>query len=289
MENNIKIVFFGSTNYSVIVAHALLQSFGLSVVVTLNDRPDKRSNILIPNPVKTFGLKNNIPVITTDTLDTQIIATIKNYHPDFLVVLDYGLIVPDELLQLPKFAALNVHPSLLPKYRGPSPVPSAILAGEKTSGVTIIEMTSDVDAGDMLAQKTYTIKPDDTTDSLLTTLDTLGGEIIVEVINDYMRGTVKKTQQDEAQANFTQKYQKSDAYIDRENPPDKEQVDRMIRAFYPWLDAWTIVSIDGRNTRIKLLPGNKLQVEGKNPMTLKDFFNGYPQVGKQVAQFFNTD
>lgn len=280
------IVFFGSTKYSVIAAKALHNHFGLTATVTLNDRPDPHTKKNISNPVKFFSLQHEIPCITTDILTAKYMQRIVETKPDFIIVLDYGLILPKRILTLPSYAALNIHPSLLPKYRGPSPVPSAILAGETVSGVTIIEMTNEVDAGNMLAQKEYILKSNETTESLLTILDSLGGQLTISVINDYLNGTITKTPQDHKKATFTQKYQKSDGYVDLENPPDKQHLDRMIRAFYPWLNVWTIITLHNRNMRIKLLPEKKVQVEGKNPINLKDFFNGYPEMKQKFANIF---
>src|SRR5947209_176161 len=125
------IIFFGSSQYSVIVAEEIQKQFGLSALVTLNDRIDNRKKISTPNPVKTFGLKHQVPVITADKLDEAIIEQLAAMNPDFLVVLDYGLFLPEKLLKLPQYAPLNIHPSLLPKYRGPSQFPQQFLPGNR--------------------------------------------------------------------------------------------------------------------------------------------------------------
>lgn len=259
--------------------------FGLTLVITLPDRELGRKKILTPNPVKEFALKNNIPVIETEKIDKKIIEQIKKYKPDFFVVADYGLILSDELLNLPRYAPLNIHHSLLPKYRGPSPAPTAILNGEKVSGVTIIKMSKQVDAGDILAQKEYKLKKDETTDSLLTTLNTLGAEILIPVIENY--STIKPVKQDESKATFTKRMNKENGFIDIENHPPKEKIDRMIRAYFPWPSVWTRLRLGfGRQAKlriIKFLPNQKLQVEGKNPTTYKDFINGYPE-GKKLFE-----
>src|SRR5205085_7613941 len=141
-----RIVFFGSSKYSKIIEKALYQSFGLSLVVTVPDQPIGRKKEIIPSPVKQFAIDHHIPVIAIDTITEKIIEKIKAVSPDFLIVSDFRLILPHELLSLPTYGALNVHQSLLPKYRGPSPAPSAILAGEKETGVSIMMITDTVDA-----------------------------------------------------------------------------------------------------------------------------------------------
>src|SRR5204863_4157406 len=134
-KSKINIVFFGSSYYSVIIAKALQKAFGLSLVVTIPDKPVGRKQILTPSPVKIFALEQKIPVITANKLTDEVIEQIRLYQPDFLVVSDYGLILPKKLLQLPKHAPLNVHHALLPEYRGPSPAQFAILHGEEKTGV----------------------------------------------------------------------------------------------------------------------------------------------------------
>lgn len=277
-----KIVFFGNTKYSVIVAKTLHKAFGLTAVVTIPDRPLGRKKILTPSPVKHFAVTNTIPCLTFDKLDESAIAKIGQLQPDFLIVADYGLILPQRLLTVPKYTALNVHHSLLPKYRGPSPAPAAILRDDKISGVTIIQMTDKVDAGPILAQKEYTLKPDETTDSLLTALNSLGGKLVVDVIKNYSVLTPKS--QDESKASMTKHMTKQDGYIDVNNPPSPEQLNRMIRAYYPWPNVWTILRTKNHELRTKFLPGQKLQVEGGKPMSIKDFLNGYPKMKDTIGK-----
>lgn len=282
------VVFFGNTKYSVIAAEAVHKKSGLSLVVTNQDRPVGRNKILTPSPIKTFALQNNIQIITTDHLDAPTTTRLAKINPDFLIVADYGLIIPKDILTLPKYAPLNVHHSLLPKYRGPSPAPTAILNGEKISGVTIIHMNEQVDAGEILAQGKYRLKPDETTDSLLTQLNTLGGQLILPVIESYLKGTVKPVQQDESKATFTKRIKKEDGFIDLDNPPPPDLIDRMIRAYHPWPGVWTKWQMANGLWRIvKFLPGNKIQLEGGKPMSVKDFLNGYPEAKDWITKIFS--
>src|SRR3989338_10197036 len=179
------IIFFGNSKYSVIDAQALKEHYGLSAVVTIPDRTDSHKK-LAPSPVKLFAQKLNIPLLEADKLTPDIIEQIKIYKPDFLVVADYGLILPKTLLSVPIKTALNIHHSLLPKYRGPAPAPAAILNGDEVAGVSIIVMSKQVDAGDVLKQVTYRLKQDETTDSLLTKLNTLVAQAVIDVIQQYL-------------------------------------------------------------------------------------------------------
>ncbi len=279
-----KIVFFGNTIYSVIGARIIHEQLGLSQIVTIPDREDKRGH-LTPSPLKTFALEKNIPVLTVNKLNNATIEHIASLQPDFLVVEDYGLILPQNLLALPKYASLNIHHSLLPKYRGPSPAPAAILSGETKTGVTVMKMAKKVDAGDILSQKEYIMRPDETTDSLLTVLNELGAHLIIPLLKK--NHTMQATPQDETQATFTKMLTKQDGLIDSANPPSPEQLDRMIRAYYPWPTVWTHLTINGKEKIVKLLPEKKLQVEGKTPMGIKDFLNGYPTLQKVIKDIFH--
>ena len=307
--NSLKVAFFGSSKYSVIVKKALTDKFGLALVVTAPDKPSGRKRKLTPTRVKELALKNKIDVITPAKLDKTAIENITKAQPDFLVVCDYGLILPKELLKVPKYGALNIHHSLLPKYRGPTPVPSAILAGEKKSGVTIISMAEDVDAGDILAQKEYILKEDETCDSLLTALNTQGAQLVIDVIESYLSGSVKKIKQDSSKATLTHRLTKQDGFIDLDNPPDPEKLDRMIRAYHTWPGVWSKVPSKDRSTsggKVKseksviikflpptILPSHKptdpflIQPEGKRAMSIKEFKNGYPAIYEQIKHLFS--
>lgn len=279
-----KIVFFGNTKYSLIGAQIIHRQLGLSHIVTIPNRPDKRGR-MIPSPLKTFGEENNIPVLEVNKITNETIKQISDLHPDFFVVEDYGLILPTKLLELPKIASLNIHHSLLPKYRGSSPAPAALLNGDKLTGVSVIKMTDKLDAGDILEQKEYEIQIDDTTDSLLTVLNQLGGELIVPILKDYENASKNAKVQNENEVILTQMMKKEDGFIDAGSPPEPDQLDRMIRAYFPWPTVWTRIEINGKEKIVKFLPSNKIQVEGKNPMSIKDFVNGYPQLKTLIKKF----
>jgi methionyl-tRNA formyltransferase len=294
-----KIVFFGNTKYSVIGQEIIHKKFPISLVVTIPDRPFGRKHELKPSPVKQFAQKHNIPILETAKLDEKTVREIRNIGdlegpPDFLIVEDYGLILPESLLEIPRYAALNVHHSLLPKYQGPSPAPSAILNGEKVSGVTIISMTELVDAGDILAQQKYEPTPNETTDSLLEKLNKLGGELVLKVIADFINGKENPIKQDDKQASYTKRLTKQDGYINLKNPPDPVTFDRMTRAFYPWPTVWT--KIDGKIFKFlpsTILPSHStfpflIQPEGKRALTISEFKNGYPKLYEKIKPLLST-
>ncbi len=269
--NKPNIIFFGNTKYSTLGARIIHQKYPLYLVVTIPEKIVGRKKELTSSPVKILSQELNIPVIEADVLNSAIITQISKLRPDFIIVEDYGLILPKELLALPKFAPLNIHHSLLPKYRGPSPAPSAILAGDKVSGVTIIKMTEQVDAGDILAQVTYILEPDETTDSLLTKLNTLGGALMNGVIEQFLEGLSQPIKQDVNKVSYTKRFTKQDGYFDINNPPSKKILDRMIRAYFPWPNVWT----RWNNKIVKFYPEGFVQLEGKNKVELHEFLNGY--------------
>ena len=299
-----KIVFFGSSKYSTIVQKALNEKFGIVLCVTAPDKPKGRQRKLTPTAVKEFALKNKMDVIAPAKLDKTAIENIAKLKPDFLAVCDYGLILSTDILKIPNYDALNVHHSLLPKYRGPTPAPSAILAGEKKSGVTIISMSEDVDAGDILEQKDYSLRPDETTDSLLTVLNKLGAQLVIQVIENYLSfkgDSLKGKRQDHTQATYTHRLKKKDGEINLENPPDSERLNRMMRAFHPWPGVWTKVKVkSGKSIIIKFLPPHQIpntryqipfviQPEGKKPMTVAEFKNGYPELFRQFEKLLSKN
>lgn len=199
---------------------------------------------------------------------------------DVVVVAAYGRILTKNELNTPKYGCINVHPSLLPKYRGPSPIQTAILNGDKVSGITIIKMDEKVDHGPILAQVKEPIFSTDTSESLYRRLFEKGAQLLPKVLKKYINGTLVPKEQDHSKATFTKALTRTDGYIDISDTISFERLDRMIRAYYPWPGVWTKARIRNQELRIMFLPEQKIQVEGKKPMSYKDFLNGYPEARK---------
>jgi methionyl-tRNA formyltransferase len=196
--------------------------------------------------------------------------TIVDSNPDLIVVASYGKILPKEQIETPKYGALNVHPSLLPKYRGPSPLQAAILNGDRVSGVTILKLDEQMDHGPILAKKEVELSEDETFDSWSKKGFEIGAEMLVDLIPDYISGKLSPTSQDDTQATYCKLVKKEDGYFEIDKVP--ENLDRMIRAYYPWPGAWT----KWNGKVVKFLPGGQVQMEGKKATDLKSFLNGYP-------------
>ena len=310
-RTKLKIVFLGTHRLAQIVLEKLIDSqFKPQLVITGHDRKSGRGQILKSTPIKEIAQKNHLPVQEPKTLlDKDFVNTFRDFSPDLAILVAYGKIIPTEVLTIPKHGFLNIHPSLLPKYRGPSPIITAILEGETETGVTIIKLDEELDHGPIISQKAIKIQQSETTESLTGKLARIGAEQLIESLPDYLLGQIKLQEQDHSKATLTQKITKEDGFIDLAKPPDPTTLDRMIRAFYPWPSVWSKVPPKARLAKggkvksdksiiIKFLPNIPtilqtyrptnlptykptdlflIQPEGKRPMTIKEFLNGYPQ------------
>lgn len=294
----ISIVFFGTPDFVLPIPQALLDlGCKILAVVTAPDRPAGRSQILTPSPVKSWAQKNNVPALAPEKLDKNFQSEIIDYKPDVGVLAAYGKIIPREVISLFPYGILVTHPSLLPKYRGASPVPTAILSGDKETGVSIIRIDDKVDHGPIVAQAKESIHPTDTSETLLKRLFKRGAELIDQNIDKYIKGELKPSEQDHSLATFTKIFRREDGYIDLGNPPSPEVFNRMVRAYYPWPGVWTRIkfiaspptSTGGSKLKIiKFLPDRKIQAEGGKPMGVVDFLNGYPESGQQIKKLWTS-
>lgn len=286
MIPNIPIIFFGSSKLVLPIIQTLKDHFELQLVVTTEQKET--------DAVPAYCLENAIPYQSVTTLhDKNLQSFIINLKSPLAVLADFGLIVPDEVLNAFPKGIINIHPSLLPKFRGPTPVQSAILAGETETGVSIIRLDNEVDHGPLLAQEKEPISDEDTAETLHEKLFTKGAKLLVKVLPDYISGNLVPKPQDDTRATFTEKLNRNSGYIDPEKlriTNYELRITKMIRAYFPWPGVWTTIRIKNKEVRIKILPGNKLQVEGKKPMSYKDFLNGYPNAKEilPILQMSNT-
>ncbi len=272
-----RIVFFGTPYFVVPVLKKLNEECEVLGIVTMPDSIQGRKKILTPTPVKAFGIQNNIPILNLDDL--------KGIQTDLFVVAAYGKIISQEILDIPKFGSLNIHPSLLPKFRGPTPIQSAILSGEKISGVSVIKMDDKMDHGPIISQWTYPISENDTFESLHIAMFQEAAVKIVDVIKKFMETNNNFAPQNEDQATFCEMISKESGFFDSTNPPSAKEINLMTRAYYPWPTAWTKIRGKNNDERImKLLPGGMVQFEGGKPMKIKDAINGYPDLKQLLEQ-----
>lgn len=287
----IRLVYFGTPEFSALVLERLLQpdqktpihqlrdvqqpaqpTIVVQAVVTRQDKPVGRKQIMTPSPVAQTAQKYNIPTLKPQKLDEEFIKNhLSLLDSDLFIVAAYGKIIPQSILDIPKYGALNIHPSLLPKYRGPSPIQSAILNGDKTTGITIIKMDKQMDHGPIIYTKNISLLNTDNFQTLSTKMFQQVSDVLPAIIKDFISGKLKPVEQDHDKASYCHIIKKESGYFDIDNPPQPEQLDKMVRAYYPWPTAWT----KWKDKIVKFLPGNLIQMEGKKPTKLADFLRGY--------------
>ncbi|HJW83951.1 MAG TPA: methionyl-tRNA formyltransferase [Anaerolineae bacterium] len=234
-----RLVFMGSPALAVPTLDALAREHELLAVFTQPDKPAGRGRKLTAAPVKIWADERGVPVYQPRSLrkEPDAIEALRVVRPDAIVVVAYGLILPQAVLDLPSCGCLNLHASLLPKYRGAAPIPAAILAGEAETGVTVMRMDAGVDTGPIYAQARQAIRPDDTSATLGVRLAELGARLMLHTLPKILRRDIQPVEQDHAQATLSPKLDKDDGRIDWSRPA--LYIDRMIRAYTPWPGAWT--------------------------------------------------
>ena len=271
------IIFFGLGDFVIPVVERL-KNYNLLLVVT-----GEQEGALID-----FCKEKNIDFISSNLQDEKSIDKIKSLNPTVSVLASFGAIVPNEIINLFPNGIVNIHPSLLPKYKGPSPVQFAILNGETITGVTLIKLDSEIDHGPILLQKPYNLSGNENSQELLNILFEIGAEMVEELVMKLENGkTLEETPQNHENETWSYRIEKKDGVINMSSIPDIHKLDQMIRAFYPWPSVWFRTNIKGQEKLIKLLPEGKIHVEGKSPMNYKDFINGFGGEGKEILEKLN--
>ena len=296
-----KLVFFGSSEFSVYVLEELkLQNFLPSLIITTPDKPQGRKLILTPNVVKIWAEKNNIKFLNPISLkkeNSEIVSNLKSCDPDIFLVASYGKIIPKEIFEIPKFKTLNIHPSLLPKYRGASPIQAQILNTEKEIGVTIMQINEEMDKGEIIIQKithqnlistSLTLKEIPNRKELEKNLAIEGAKLFTQILPDWLAHKIKPITQDENKATYCQKIIKEDGelQIDLKNLPTGKEAEKnlaKIKAFEDWPTTYFYTERNGKKIRViitqAVLENDKLKIlrvipEGKKEMLYEDFLRG---------------
>jgi len=235
----VRIVFMGTPQFAVTILESLLQSsYQVLAVYTQLDKPAGRGHPVVFPPVKKLGLERQIPVIQPETFKSrEVVEKLASFQPELIIVAAFGFILPQEVLSLPKFGCLNVHPSLLPRHRGPSPVANAILCGDELTGVTIMLMDAGMDTGSILAQEKVGISSMNTTGSLSSKLANVGAKLLLETLPKWIGGELRPQAQDESQATHSKLITSKDAEIDWHL--SAVELWRMVRAYNPWPSCYT--------------------------------------------------
>lgn len=300
----------GTPTFAVTALRALMEAnFNIAGVFTRPDKKVGRNQELQKSDVKVIAENYNLPIIEMEQINDEFIAKIESLKPDIIVVAAYGSILPKKILSIPKYGSLNVHASILPKYRGPSPIQNALLRGEKEAGVTIMLMDEGIDTGDILSQEKIQIGEDETLIELYARLADLGARLLVDVIPRWITGEIKSTVQDNSKAVICELIEKADGKVNWNE--SAQNIYNCYRALTPWPGIFSFWEKNGSLFRLKL---NKIslkkdgaakshhlgkvfssgdevlvetgegqikllevQLEGKTNMDIKDFVNGNPE------------
>lgn len=297
-----KIVFFGTPQFAVpsLEALAKIPDMEILAIVTQLDKPIGRKQILTPSPVKMTAKELGLKILQPKNKE-DLKKMMKGYEADFFVVIAYGMIFPKEILSIPRYGCINIHASLLPKYRGASPIQEALLNGDKETGISFIQMDEKMDEGPVFLIKRTKISPNDNLESLTAKLSKLSGQLIPMVLADIVSGLLIPLKQNDKNATYCKKIKKEDGKINWNKTA--EEINNMIKAYTPWPSAYTTLKgkklqileathdqtttnqkpgtfiIDGKilkiTTKKGLLLPKKIQLEGKKEMDIISFVNGY--------------
>ena len=313
IENSkLKIVFFGTPEFAIPALNSLV-NFGYNIVavVTQPEKPVGRARVITPSPIKKIALEKNIEVFEPHNLkqDEEFLKKFEHLNPDLCVVVAYGKIIPKKYLNIPKFGFINIHPSLLPKYRGPAPIQTSILNGDQETGVTIMIVDEEIDHGPILAKREFSISKADASPTLLVgvpagsptqsrrglqfpnykelekKLAELGAELLIETLPKYINGEIEPKTQNHGQATFTKMFTREDGRINWGDPPEK--IYNRIRALNPEPGTWTIwkgriINIKAASVKTSTSQGKPtlgieiIQTEGKRETPFREFLNGHP-------------
>ncbi|HSB64933.1 MAG TPA: methionyl-tRNA formyltransferase, partial [Anaerolineales bacterium] len=233
-----RIVFMGSPEFAVPILRSLTTGYPVVGVVTQPDRPAGRGRVLTPPPIKRLAEEIHIPVIQPKRLsEPEALQQLQSWSPDVIIVAAFGQILKPAVLDLPKFGCVNVHGSLLPRWRGAAPIQAAILHGDEETGITIMCMDPGVDTGQILRQKSLAIGNEDTAGSLAEKLSILGADLLMETLLEFVNGAIQPETQDDSKATYAPLIQKEDGLLDFTRPT--VDLERQVRAYNPWPGAYT--------------------------------------------------
>jgi len=310
-----KILFMGTPEFAVPSLKALVEAdYNIVGAVTQPDRPKGRRGKPVPPPVKTCALEMGIKVYQPDRVrDNAFLETFRSISPDMVVLAAFGQILPKEIIEFPRFGCLNVHPSLLPQYRGAAPINWALINGDRKTGVTIMLMDEGVDSGDILLQEEVAIDPDDTFDDLHETLSTVGPELLIQAVRGVVDGTITRTPQDPSLVTLAPLLEPGVGHIDWNDDPEK--IVNLIRGLSSRPGAYSFIgdkklkifyAVAGKEkssgdkepgTPGKLMEAGlqvatkdghvylkDVQLEGKKRMLIEDFLRGHPLTPNDILE-----
>lgn len=318
MDKKLKIIFAGTPEFALPSLQKVFDHFTEAeiLVLTQADQPVGRKQVVTPPPIKILAEKLGLTVWQPKSLKNELwTKKIQEFNPDVIIVVAYGKIIPKSILSIPQLGCVNVHPSLLPKYRGPSPIQSAILNQDQETGVSIMLLDNEMDHGPILAQEKIILNPTETGESLYDKLSILGADLLIKTLDKYLNNEISPKEQNHAAATFTKLIAKEDGQINWQE--SAEQIEAKIRAFSPWPGVFTY--LDGERLKLsgiignnddsttphlagqvffnpknqtlqiacgdeKLLTINHLQLAGKKKLSSEEFLRGYPQIIDKILK-----
>ena len=301
-----RVIYMGTPDFAVGALEEIIKAgHEVALVVTQPDKPKGRGNVMMQTPVKECALAHGIPVYQPNRVrEKAVIEEIKAQNPDVIIVIAFGQILPKEILEAPRYGCINIHASLLPKYRGAAPIQWAVINGEKITGVTTMQMDTGIDTGDILEQVTMKLDPKETGGSLFDKLSKMGGKLLLSTLDRAEAGTLQPIKQQEELASHARILNKQTGHIDFQK--SAAEIERLIRGLNPWPSAFT--HVDGKLLKIwdaEVLPDEEgadekpgtvvksdknglyiatgdgilsvvcLQLEGKKRMDVRSFLAGY--------------
>jgi methionyl-tRNA formyltransferase len=306
-----KIIFMGTPEFSVPILEALIRSHKVTGVVTQPDRPAGRGKSMQQSPIKQVALAHDISVLQPEKIGRKAaMEELQQYEADAYVVAAFGQILPQKVLDIPPYGSINVHASLLPRWRGAAPIQAAMRAGDAETGITIMKMDAGLDTGPMLRARAIPIEPGETGASLHDKLSVLGAELLIETLEDYFAGQIDPQPQPEEGVTYAPRIEKGEGRINWSQ--SAEAIERLVRAFTPWPGTFTIWN----GKTLKIVSGNAgsappmaraplpgevveiegrwavgtgengvyypatVQLEGKKVVSMNDFARGYPEFAK---------
>jgi methionyl-tRNA formyltransferase len=294
------VVFMGTPDFAVPALRLLIQHHDVLGVVTQPDRPAGRNRQVQMSPVKQVALDAGIPVFQPEKIRRpEAVEELRRWSPDVYIVAAFGQILPQAVLDIPPFGSINIHASLLPRWRGAAPIQTAIRAGDGETGITIMKMDAGLDTGPILRQRAIPITPEETGQSLHDKLSELGGALLIETLPDYLNGDLQPQPQDDSLATFAPRINKDEGRIDWSQPASS--IERTMRAFTSWPGTFTswngkqlkihagdvgegsaepgqVIPTHGRvaiGTGDGLFMPTRVQLEGKSPVSIEDFVHGH--------------
>ncbi|HOV21663.1 MAG TPA: methionyl-tRNA formyltransferase [bacterium] len=254
-----KIIYFGSDEFGIPSLYELKKNFNLLTIITTPDKPKGRGQKVLPTPTKIWAIENKIEVLTPAEFDENFISKLKSLNPDLIVLISYGKKLPVEILKIPKLCSINLHPSLLPKYRGPAPIEWCLINGEEETGITVIKMEENIDAGEIIEQRKFPILPDDDAITLKNRLSNEGSKILISAIEKIKKG--ERGEKQKGIPSYARKLKKEDGKINWEK--SAKDIHNLVRGVIEWPTAYTYIETKNGKKLIKIFKTEIEKESGK--------------------------